>query len=260
MKLITKEEAEACGLSRYFTGQPCPKGHVAERKAVNRSCVECNRLASLARNTANYQKPEYAQAARERARQWRIKNQERYNANQKRYREEKREKLRAYRKSRAAIDNAARRERRQENPEQHRQKSKERYANPAHAAKVKARAKKWREENPERYAKNNKAWRAANPDKAAAIVRAGWINRRARERNVGKISAADVKKVRATAVCAHCGQSHPKMEIDHIVALSRGGSNHLSNLQLLCRPCNRSKWAKDQVAWAKERKLKLQRN
>src|SRR5688572_294654 len=28
---------------RYFTGAPCPKGHIAERFASNRQCIECHR-------------------------------------------------------------------------------------------------------------------------------------------------------------------------------------------------------------------------
>lgn len=40
---LTRAEARAAGLSRYFTGQPCPKGHVAERYTNNYSCVVCYR-------------------------------------------------------------------------------------------------------------------------------------------------------------------------------------------------------------------------
>lgn len=32
--------------------------------------------------------------------------------------------------------------------------------------------------------------------------------------------------------------------VDHILARSRGGQNHLSNLQLLCQGCNTSKGAR----------------
>jgi len=35
------KEAKQQGLTRYFTGKPCPKGHVAERMAVNSDCVGC---------------------------------------------------------------------------------------------------------------------------------------------------------------------------------------------------------------------------
>ena len=54
--------------------------------------------------------------------------------------------------------------------------------------------------------------------------------------------------------CAHCGKwcgrpgserayirDDEKMEVDHIVPWSRGGSDALYNLQPLCKPCNRSK-------------------
>jgi len=42
--LITRKEAKAKGLNRYYTGQPCKKaGHNAERRTINGACVDCNR-------------------------------------------------------------------------------------------------------------------------------------------------------------------------------------------------------------------------
>jgi Na+-translocating ferredoxin:NAD+ oxidoreductase RnfC subunit len=40
--LLTRQEALNIGYSRYFTGKPCKHGHVAERYATSRQCVECN--------------------------------------------------------------------------------------------------------------------------------------------------------------------------------------------------------------------------
>lgn len=40
--------------------------------------------------------------------------------------------------------------------------------------------------------------------------------------------------------CARCG-SRENLEFDHIVPVSRGGSNTERNVELLCEPCNRSK-------------------
>ncbi len=42
--------------------------------------------------------------------------------------------------------------------------------------------------------------------------------------------------------CARCG-SREKLEYDHIVPISRGGSNTARNIELLCESCNRSKGA-----------------
>ena len=43
-------------------------------------------------------------------------------------------------------------------------------------------------------------------------------------------------------VCARCG-SRENLEYDHIVPLSKGGSNTSRNIELLCERCNRSKGA-----------------
>lgn len=42
-KIILKEEAEAKGLVRYFTGLPCARGHISERKVSSGDCLECKR-------------------------------------------------------------------------------------------------------------------------------------------------------------------------------------------------------------------------
>jgi hypothetical protein len=43
-EIITRAEAKARGLKRYFTGKPCRnKGHVAERLTSNGNCMECKR-------------------------------------------------------------------------------------------------------------------------------------------------------------------------------------------------------------------------
>ena len=47
--------------------------------------------------------------------------------------------------------------------------------------------------------------------------------------------------------CALCGATNKEqpLEIDHIIPRSRGGTNDLDNLQVLCGPCNRSKSNRD---------------
>ncbi len=41
--------------------------------------------------------------------------------------------------------------------------------------------------------------------------------------------------------CAYCKAQNVPLEIEHIVPVSRGGSNRVSNLALACRPCNQQK-------------------
>ena len=48
--------------------------------------------------------------------------------------------------------------------------------------------------------------------------------------------------------CVVCGSAE-NLEIDHIIPVSRGGTNDRENLQLLCRTCNRSKWAYTMEEW-----------
>jgi len=40
--------------------------------------------------------------------------------------------------------------------------------------------------------------------------------------------------------CSNCG-SQIKLEYDHIIPVSKGGSNTARNIQLLCEACNRAK-------------------
>ena len=39
--VVTRDEARAAGLLRYFTGKPCLRGHLSERHLVNGRCRTC---------------------------------------------------------------------------------------------------------------------------------------------------------------------------------------------------------------------------
>jgi hypothetical protein len=41
MPIITRKDALAQGLTHYFTGKPCKRGHVSARYAKTANCVEC---------------------------------------------------------------------------------------------------------------------------------------------------------------------------------------------------------------------------
>lgn len=52
----------------------------------------------------------------------------------------------------------------------------------------------------------------------------------------------EVKK-RYNWTCPACGRSEPEIQLtqDHIIPLSKGGSNYIENIQPLCRSCNSKK-------------------
>jgi 5-methylcytosine-specific restriction endonuclease McrA len=104
-----------------------------------------------------------------------------------------------------------------------------------------ARKRAYRERNPEVGKAQYRRWSKANPDRIAAI-----LNRR-RTRKLGAAGShtnaewlAIVKKHGDR--CADCGEKK-RLQRDHVVPLSRGGSDFAFNIQPLCRSCNSRKRA-----------------
>lgn len=129
-------------------------------------------------------------------------------------------------------------------------KGRERYKRGGRAAIE--RATNWARNNPEKAKAYRAAWGRKNRHKALEYVH----RRRAlKEGSASEITAEQILwlKEKQRGKCANCFQklgSHP--ELDHIVALSKGGAHVLSNAQFLCRTCNRKKHTKDPIAWAQE--------
>ena len=63
-----------------------------------------------------------------------------------------------------------------------------------------------------------------------------------RQRGVPKVVAREVWD-RDGWECRHCG-SHRDLTADHVVPVSKGGADEMSNYQTLCRPCNSRKGAR----------------
>jgi hypothetical protein len=66
MKLISRQEAIQQNLTRYFTGEPCKYGHIAEKLLSNRTCIECQ----LVRKNIWSNKPNVKQKGFERLKNW----------------------------------------------------------------------------------------------------------------------------------------------------------------------------------------------
>ena len=67
-KIIMREEAKEQGLVRYFTGVPCKRGHISERKVSTGDCLACGRAVHLERSKTD---SEYVQKNRENSRRQR---------------------------------------------------------------------------------------------------------------------------------------------------------------------------------------------
>jgi hypothetical protein len=55
--------------------------------------------------------------------------------------------------------------------------------------------------------------------------------------------------------CAYCGAAGAKLQWEHILPLSRGGSDTVDNLVLACAPCNLAKGARQPLEWYAQRGL-----
>lgn len=102
----------------------------------------------------------------------------------------------------------------------------------------KAKARRWREANPERYKFNCKA----------------NIHRR-RAKMKGGVSGAELREWvnAAKKVCYWCGKRCPKrFDMDHYLPLCLGGKHELSNLVIACQSCNRRKQGRHPTDFAKQ--------
>lgn len=59
-------------------------------------------------------------------------------------------------------------------------------------------------------------------------------------------------KARDGATCQYCGRYAPDGRADHVLSLSRGGTDGLTNLVWACLDCNRLKGDKTLREWALE--------
>lgn len=126
-----------------------------------------------------------------------------------------------------------------EHKEQERIRGKKYYVE--HKEQERIRGKKYREAHPEQIKILECRWRKDNPDK----VRLRRMRRRALEKKaLGACTEEQLKERIAFwgSVCYLCGATY--MAIEHIVPLSRKGTNWPENLAPVCTSCNSRKRAK----------------
>ena len=62
--------------------------------------------------------------------------------------------------------------------------------------------------------------------------------------------------------CQYCGKVGGKLEADHVMPFSKGGSNELSNLVTACRKCNRQKRDKSKdeyIEWLRTKHISIEK-
>lgn len=111
-------------------------------------------------------------------------------------------------------------------------------------------AERWRRPETRR---RRRALVAANRERYSAY---GHKHRALKAAAVGVFSAEDIARIKKAqrSKCAVCRRRLGRVfHKDHIVALSKRGTNRPSNIQLLCVSCNTSKSDRDPIEFMRER-------
>ena len=120
-----------------------------------------------------------------------------------------------------------------------------------HPEKTRAYAADWNAHHKERARTRIALHRLRNLETVRAQKRASENRRRVRRLSAGgSHSEAEwlILVMRHHGRCSYCGLSG-KLERDHVVPLSRGGSDSIENIAPACGYCNRSKKARTPAEW-----------
>lgn len=174
-------------------------------------------------NLAYYQKNK--EKLKQRSRDWKLQNPERYKTSQSIHREANRERINRERRILYAT-------------------------NPTFAENIRAGSRAWGKENPERRRTKLRTWRERNPDKTkASLLKRYALTRGASDAEL--ILRSEVYD-RDNALCRYCGIKLGKEEwhLDHIVPVSKGGKHTKDNVCVSCPSCNLGKGNK--INWSKK--------
>lgn len=111
--------------------------------------------------------------------------------------------------------------------------------------KIRAYKARWHMENAELVRQRARDWAASNPERQKANLARSFARRRALERSVpGTFDAESMRQMYEDqdGLCAYCEVPlHGRFHVEHMVPLSRGGSNYWHNVALACPECNATK-------------------
>lgn len=128
---------------------------------------------------------------------------------------------------------------REKNPEKVRAAHRRKRMNNPDASR--ARVNRWAKSNPEKKKAAELRWAQNNPDKVRLKIR----RRRARRARAAGTHTAEQVNARIVFYGSLCYLCRAPFEaIDHVIPLSRGGSDWPANLRPICTSCNSAKGAK----------------
>jgi len=233
MEIISRTDAKTKGLKYYFTGKPCDRGHIYKRYVSNYCCCICQKMGrekwyERNRDRLIEEGPARRKAKEGQIRAYRAAHLEEKREHNKEYKEANKEQLKEY------------------NRGYNRENSKELSTrHSAYNKKHRARIRVWARSYMSTY-------RVLYPEKIKS-----WANNR-RARDVAAEGCHTGEDIRDMLTqqgnkCVYCLKDITEdFHADHIVALINGGSNFISNIQLLCPTCNFKKGRKDPQVFKRE--------
>jgi hypothetical protein len=223
MKICTKCEQELPATDMYFNRDK--RGGEGKLRSVCKDCYKKqskeyrDETTERARQYGNQYRQEHKEEVNERHRRHYQEHKERINERQKQYNKEHREGILKYSK----------------------QYSKE------HKEEIAERMKRYNEEHKEERQHSRKQYRKTPHGKM--VVRVHNHRRRALKRNLGGSHTAQELKDqmnRQKSKCFYCKKKinkNDKWHADHIVPLSKGGTDNIENIVIACPTCNLRKHA-----------------
>lgn len=250
----TRGEAIDRGEKLFLSGRVCPRGHIPWRYTGSGDCVAC---------------------AKERAARWKLQNKEIVKSRSRdsyaasgddgRAKAAKRSRAYYHRNTGRLLEKQKRKY--QDDPEKYRAFARDwREKNIEYARE---NSREWARCNRERMRQSAKDWRARNAEHVREKARESYArnkdafkaharNRKARKKNAeGRHTSSDIKRICLSQgnKCAVCQEKliKSRTHVDHIIPLSKGGTNWPRNLQLLCQTCNLQKWTCDPIDFMQEK-------
>jgi 5-methylcytosine-specific restriction endonuclease McrA len=110
---------------------------------------------------------------------------------------------------------------------------------------VSASKRKHYEVNRDEIITRSKKWAESNPEKVRQAKANNSRKRRAaRQASLGSFTVEEFEALCDAYgnTCLACGATEAVLEADHVVPLTKGGSDDISNIQPLCGSCNRKKF------------------